>query len=60
VNGDLSVTRRPVKVGHEDASAAIILDGVKPGDRVVTDGASRVSEGSKVSIAEPVPATVAR
>jgi multidrug efflux system membrane fusion protein len=60
VNGDLSVTRRPVKVGHEDASAAIILDGVKPGDRVVTDGASRVSEGSKVSIAEPVPATVPR
>jgi multidrug efflux system membrane fusion protein len=49
-----------VRVGHEDASAAIILDGVKPGERVVTDGASRVSEGSRVTIAQPIAAGAAR
>jgi multidrug efflux system membrane fusion protein len=56
VNPDLTVARRPVRVGHEDLSAAIIEDGVTPGERVVTDGASRVSEGSKVTIAQPVSA----
>jgi len=57
VNADLTVTRRQVRVGHEDQSVAIIEDGVTPGERVVTDGASRVSEGSKVTIAQPVSAT---
>jgi len=43
-------------VGHEDAQASIITDGVKPGDKVVIDGASRLSEGSKVAVVQPAAA----
>ena len=39
--------RRDVTVGHEDAQASIITDGVKPGDRVVMDGASRLTDGAQ-------------
>jgi multidrug efflux system membrane fusion protein len=56
VNPDDTVTRRNVTVGHEDAQASIITDGVKPGDKVVIDGASRLSENSKVTIVQPAAA----
>jgi multidrug efflux system membrane fusion protein len=50
VNPDLTVSRRPVAIGHEDQLQAIVQSGVQPGDRVVTDGASRLTDGSKVII----------
>jgi multidrug efflux system membrane fusion protein len=53
VNADNTATRRNVTVGHEDAQASIITDGVKPGDKVVIDGASRLSEGNKVTVVQP-------
>ena len=53
VNADDSTTRRDVTVGHEDAQASIITDGVKPGEKVVIDGASRLTDGSKVTIVQP-------
>lgn len=53
VDQDNSVIRRTVKVGHEDMQASIITDGVKPREKVVIDGAARLSEGSKVVIAQP-------
>jgi multidrug efflux system membrane fusion protein len=53
VNDDLTVSRRVVKVGHEDQVASIIEEGLKPGERVVTDGASRLSDKSKVTISPP-------
>jgi multidrug efflux system membrane fusion protein len=53
VNQDNSVTRRDVKVGHEDEQGSIITEGVKVGDKVVVDGASRLNETSKVTIAQP-------
>jgi multidrug efflux system membrane fusion protein len=56
VNADGSTTRRDVKVGHEDAQASIIADGVKPGDKVVIDGASRLNDGSKVTVVQPAAA----
>jgi membrane fusion protein, multidrug efflux system len=56
VNQDNSVTRRDVKVGHEDEQASIITDGVKVGDKVVVDGASRLNETSKVTIVQPAAA----
>jgi membrane fusion protein, multidrug efflux system len=55
-NADGSTTRRDVKVGHEDAQASIIADGVKPGEKVVIDGASRLNDGSKVTIVQPAAA----
>ncbi len=53
IGADDTVTRREVTVGHEDAQAAIITDGLKEGERVVTDGASRLSEGTKIRVTEP-------
>jgi multidrug efflux system membrane fusion protein len=53
VSANDTVTRHTVKVGHEDMQASIITDGVKPGDEVVIDGASRLNNGTKVTIAQP-------
>jgi multidrug efflux system membrane fusion protein len=53
VKDDNTVTRRAVKVSHEDLQVAIISEGIAEGERVVTDGASRLSDGSKVSVADP-------
>jgi multidrug efflux system membrane fusion protein len=56
VNNDGSTTRRDVKAGHEDAQQSIIADGIKPGDKVVIDGASRLNDGSKATIVQPAAA----
>ncbi len=59
VKPDHTVLRQPVKVGHQDADAAILASGVQPGQEVVTDGAARLSDGKAVTIApaagEPAP-----
>jgi multidrug efflux system membrane fusion protein len=47
--------RRDVTVAHEDQEVSIITAGLQPGDRVVTDGAARLAEDTKVAIAEPAP-----
>jgi multidrug efflux system membrane fusion protein len=51
-DGD-QVGRRPVVVGHEDDAASVITEGVQPGERVVIDGAARLTDGSRITIAEP-------
>jgi len=48
-----TVQRRDLKVGYEDEQTSIVLDGVKPGEQVVTDGAQRLSDKAKVAIAGP-------
>jgi multidrug efflux system membrane fusion protein len=53
VNPDNSTTRRNVTLGHEDAQSSIITDGVKVGEKVVIDGASRLNDNSKVTIVPP-------
>jgi multidrug efflux system membrane fusion protein len=55
VNADSTATRRQVTVGHEDMLHAIISDGLAPGERVVIDGASRLTDGAKVSTDPPAP-----
>ncbi len=50
----LTVSRRNITVGHEDLAVAVIADGLKPGERVIVDGAARLSDGSKVSLVNPV------
>ena len=47
---DDTVERRAVQVGHEDEGASGITAGLRPGDRVVTDGASRLTDGAKVRV----------
>ncbi len=51
-----TVTMRPVGIGYQDSTAAVITKGLQPGDRVVTEGTSRLHDGAAVKI---VPATAA-
>jgi len=41
---------REVKVGHQDTTTAVIVDGLKEGDRVVTAGEFLLQPGSIVSV----------
>ncbi|WP_158747384.1 efflux RND transporter periplasmic adaptor subunit [Acidisphaera sp. L21] len=50
---DTDVIRKVVQVGHEDESVSIITAGLQAGDRVVLDGASRLTDGSKIKIQTP-------
>jgi multidrug efflux system membrane fusion protein len=50
VKPDLTVEVRPVKVERTVNGDAIIQEGLKPGERVVTDGQLRLVAGAKVEI----------
>jgi membrane fusion protein, multidrug efflux system len=41
---------RQVKVAHEDTTSAVISEGLKEGDRVVTSGEFLLQPGSIVSV----------
>ena len=47
---DKTVSQRSVKLGVQDGDKVGILDGLKPGDTVVVDGADRLRDGSQVLI----------
>jgi multidrug efflux system membrane fusion protein len=53
VGADDTVKRQAVTVGHEDERASVITDGLPAGARVVTDGASRLTDGAHVTIVPP-------
>lgn len=53
VGPDDKASRRVVALGHEDERVAVVTDGLKTGETVVTDGASRLTEGAKVTISKP-------
>jgi multidrug efflux system membrane fusion protein len=40
--------RHPVTIARQDETVAVVAAGLRPGDTVVTDGASRLTEGSHV------------
>ncbi len=48
-----TVARRVVQIGHEDEAASVVTAGLQAGDRVVTDGASRLTDGGKVKVQQP-------
>jgi multidrug efflux system membrane fusion protein len=50
------VTLRPIAVAHQSETQAVISQGIKAGDRVVTTGFGRLKDGSSVSIAAPAEA----
>jgi multidrug efflux system membrane fusion protein len=50
VNPDQTVTLRPVTVERTAADLAVISQGIKVGETVVTDGQVRLASGSKVSV----------
>ncbi|HET9701324.1 MAG TPA: efflux RND transporter periplasmic adaptor subunit [Burkholderiales bacterium] len=51
VKADDTADLRPVKVARSEGGEAVIAEGLAAGERVVTDGASRLTRGAKVSIA---------
>lgn len=53
VQDDDTAVIRPVKVGLTDGNDVAIDNGVQPGDRVVVDGAEKLTEGMKVSFRQP-------
>lgn len=53
VNDDGTVALRPVTVERTAGTWAIVADGVKPGETVVTDGQIRLGPGSHVQITTP-------
>jgi multidrug efflux system membrane fusion protein len=53
VDQDSVAHRENVTIGYEDDMGSVVTSGVKPGDRVVVDGASRLTDGAKVSIVAP-------
>jgi len=57
VRDDNTVSRRPITVGHEDEANAIVTAGLQPDEKVVIDGASRLTDNAKVTIADPAAAT---
>jgi membrane fusion protein, multidrug efflux system len=58
VNPDNTVRRRDVTIGYQDEQLAVVTSGLKPGETVVTDGASRLSDNSHVNAREQDEARV--
>lgn len=50
VKNDLTVESRPVTVSRTHGALAVVANGLKAGERVVTDGQLRLAPGSKVEI----------
>jgi membrane fusion protein (multidrug efflux system) len=57
VGDDNKVSLRPVKMGERIGAMWEVTDGLKPGDRVVVQGAQKVREGSPVIVKEWTPPT---
>lgn len=53
VDQDTVAHRKDVTIGYEDDLGTIVTSGIAPGDRVVIDGASRLTDGAKVSVVQP-------
>ncbi len=58
VNDNATATRKEIQVGHEDETVSVVTAGLQPGQRVVVDGASRLSDGAKVKVQDSGPAAV--
>jgi multidrug efflux system membrane fusion protein len=48
VRPNQTVTMRPVKRGQTTPTQAVILSGLSPGERVVTEGGDRLTEGGRI------------
>lgn len=52
VNAENKVSKHTVVPGIQDSLKVVITDGLSAGDRVVTDGIDRLTEGAKVEVVE--------
>ena len=53
IDHDNIARRKDVTIGYEDDLGSIITAGIEPGEHVVVDGASRLTDGAKVSVVPP-------
>ena len=53
IKPDNTVAIQVIKMGVTDGSNVQIMDGLKTGDRVVTDGLDRLRDGAKIVVAAP-------
>lgn len=53
LQADQTVEARPVVTGQGNAGDAVIREGLKPGERVVTDGQLQLKPGAKVQVYDP-------
>ena len=53
VGDNKQAQRRAVTTGHEERGETVISDGLKPGEMVVVDGASRLTDDAKIVVAQP-------
>jgi len=56
VGTDSKTTQRAVKVGETIGENVLIIEGLKSGERIVTEGVQKVREGALVQLAQTVPA----
>ena len=56
IKNDMTAEQRPVKTGESVWSETIIEQGVRPGERVVTDGQMRLVPGARVEIRQAATA----
>jgi multidrug efflux system membrane fusion protein len=60
VNEDRTVSVRNVKRGDATVDVVAILDGLKAGEDVVTEGGDRLKDGARVALQGDKPATAPR
>lgn len=53
VNSDNKVSKKSVMAGLQDSEKVVISAGLEAGERVVTDGLDRLTEGAKVEVVAP-------
>ena len=50
---DSTVAVQVVKTGIAEGQSVQIVDGLTPGERIVTDGLDRLRDGARVSVVDP-------
>jgi multidrug efflux system membrane fusion protein len=53
IDQDGVARRQTITVGYEDETGSVVTEGINPGDRVAVDGASRLTDGAKVTLVQP-------
>ena len=53
VNSDNKVSKKSVVAGLQDSEKVVVSAGLEAGERVVTDGLDRLTEGAKVEVVAP-------
>ena len=60
IGADHKAERREIAVGYQDEQVAVVTSGLKGSEMVVTDGASRLSDGTLVTLAKADAGAAAR